>query len=122
MQKIDFDYFSHDYLELNKRFDLMTLESSTDIADIKFLYRVFNKKIDSTDILSTINLHIPRRSGLRDRNILFSVPTEFQKNIKISSLYRIIESFNMINKKVDISNRSEISFIKSLKIHLGKFA
>ena len=120
-QKIDFDYFSHNYLELNKKFDLLTLESSRDIADIKFLYRIFNKRIDSIDILSSINLHVPLRPGLRDRNILFSLPTEFKKNNKISSLYRIIQSFNMINKKVDITNESECSFIKSLKINLGKF-
>ena len=76
-QEVEFDYFSHDYEELMKKFDIKTIESSRNISKLKFLHKLLNNKIDSIELLQIVNFNI-QNLKLRNMNILFSIPYDFK--------------------------------------------
>ena len=120
-QNIEFDYFDHDYKDLYIKFKINNLESAREITDLKFLYNLMNNKIVCDEIKSVINFYVPKRDGLRDRQLTFTIPMEFKNSRKSSSLFRILETYNTYNKKIDITNKSEIGFYKSLHKFIAKF-
>ena len=96
---IEFDYFKHDYNDLYTKFKINNLESAREISDLKFLYKLINNKITCPEIRSVIKFYIPNRNGLRERNLMFTIPIEFKNCRKTSSLLRIQETHNLYNKK-----------------------
>ena len=77
-QNIEFDYFKHDYNELCVKFKINILGSARAISDLKFLYKLINNKIVCNEIRSVIDFYIPKRDGIRGRNLTFIIPIEFK--------------------------------------------
>ena len=97
---IDFDYLSHGYASLYKKFNMHSLESAKEISDLKFLYKLFNNQIDANDIKSVMNIYEPKKGGLRTRYLSFTIPIEFKNNRKTSFLLRILENYNINKDKI----------------------
>ena len=97
------------------------LISAREISDLKFLCKLINNKTLCDEIRSVINFYVPKRDGLRQRQLTFTIPIEFKNNRKTSSIFRILETFNSFNDKIDITSNSKMGFYKSLNILVAKF-
>ena len=108
-QNVDFDYYTHDYKELYIKFKIKTLESAREISDLKFLYKLINNIIVCEEIRSLIGFYVPNREGLREKCLTFNILIEFRIARKTSSVFRILETYNSYNKKIDITNNIDIT-------------
>ena len=123
IKKILFDYREHNYHELAKSSDMITLESARNISEIKFLYNILNNNIDEIEILAGIDFSVPVIK-LRNRNILqkilFTVPFELRDSRHKSSIFSMSQTYNSISDKVDIFDPSMLRFFKTVKENLRK--
>lgn len=66
-------FTDHDFSSTYELFNISTLESARDRADIIFAFKIFSNSIDCSDLLMKFNFYIPPRR-LRANNYYFSNP------------------------------------------------
>lgn len=111
-------YTDHDFSSIYKLFNISTLESARDRADILFAFKIFSGLIDCSELLYRFNLYIPPRS-LRSNNYYFLNPT-LRDGQKKSVVHRLSELCNVNAIWLDLYC-SSIFKVKSKSKNLLKY-
>lgn len=85
--------------DMLSEFNILSLQHRRDVADAVLLYRICNNLVDSPEILSLLNFHIPSRRTRQKK--LFSNPTLSPSRI-VSPINRIITLYNNLNDLLDL--------------------
>ena len=93
------NYNEHDYTNIRQRLNLLSLSNSRKFQNLIFLYKLFNNKIDSPELISLFNLYVPTRR-VRNNNYIFFIP----KN------YFFISSKSIVFKLSSLANSSYTFF------------
>lgn len=95
-------------------FKLTTLENRRQIADIVYLSKLVNGKLDAPSLTSKLQFAVPR-PGSRLHNIkTFSLSLSRTKYCQHSPLYRMCSAYNSVSNDIDIFSAS----IRCLKLDL----
>lgn len=89
-----------DHLVLLNRFDMKSLKLRWNVFSLSFLYKLFNNKIDSPDLLSMIPIHLPR---LNLRNTFYFYLFARTNVLKKSPIFIMCGNFNEIANHCDIN-------------------
>lgn len=98
--KLRIPYSSDNYINICKQFHILPLTIRREIADLVYLFKLLNNKIDCPDLLNKIKINIPYKTT-RFNNLLYVplVATNYRQN---SYLWRVSDSFNKVSKRLDI--------------------
>ena len=101
-------FTEHDYTNASKMFRIPNIESSMVRNDLKFGFKIFNNRINCSELLSAFNFYVPSRVL---KNNLY-----FYENLGkvVSPVQRISELFNSLSS-LDFYNTSLYSFSKETK-------
>ena len=70
---IKFDYFNHNYLDIQNNLEIMSLQSSRNFHDLVFVYKLFNNKIDLLSIKLKISLQSINQKEISEIENLYLV-------------------------------------------------
>lgn len=107
----------HDYSEIRRTFDICTLESRRNVADLNLLYKILHGQIDSPYLLSNISLHIPQRQSRQQQ--LFALPFCRTLRAQNSLLGRMHRLGNTITNSIDIFSVPLSTFSKHVSQHFN---
>lgn len=111
-------YTDHNFSSIYKLFNISTLESARDRADILFAFKILSGLIDCSELLYRFNFYIPPRS-LRSNNYYFLNPT-LRDGQKKSVVHRLSELCNVNATWLDLYC-SSIFHVKSKSRNLLKY-
>lgn len=110
MSPMRFD--EHDYTHIKNQFGIQSLETRRNIADLLLLYKILHGLVDSSNLLSSIKLHVPSRQVRHSQ--LFAIPFARTNLMANSLLSRLHKLGNVISDTVDIFSTSLASYSKSV--------
>lgn len=93
-------------------FKLTSLEFRRSVADILFLHKIINGKIDSPELLEKVELIVPRSCSRLHNRKTFNLPSCRTNYAQHSPLYRMCSAYNAICHDVDIFGDSINTFKK----------
>lgn len=104
---------------IREHFRMLPQEQRRSFADLRYLHSICNGAVDSTVILSMLNISVPSVYNTRSHN-LFYVPVHFTNAYANSPLLRSMKSYNSLSRltnpslEVDIFSDSVYSFRRKI--------
>ena len=121
---ISYNYFQHDYTDILGILEMSSLFDSRNTHDLLFIYKLFNNKLNLSNIKSQFEEYKPKKN-LRNRELIFSIHKKYinKKHTKIknkSTIYRLSVKVNRYAKWINIKAQSFGIFKKAVKDNINE--